>query len=562
MEVERNDMPLVELLLARRLLSEDQLQITLAEQRRHAGTLEQILVTLGFVTAALLRDLTSEITGSVSVDLGAALPDPAALALIDRGTAQRHHCVPVSLQDQTLLVAVTDVDDLPAIDRLRAGLPANIVLLTGVAAAVEIAECIDRFYGFELSIDGILREIESGEQEVGSFADNEYGHPVVRLAEAILADAVKRGASDIHLEPEAGFMRVRYRIDGVLRQIRSLHRSCQSALTVRLKVIAAMNIAESRAPQDGRLSLSIAGRPIEFRVSSLPTAHGENIVLRVLDKQRGILPLSQLGLSDYGRREIDLMMARPEGLILVTGPTGSGKTTTLYSLLSEISNEQLNIMTMEDPVEYPLPLLRQTSLNEQAGMGFAAGIRAMLRQDPDVLLVGEIRDEETAAMAFRAAMTGHQVYSTLHANSSIAALTRLQEIGVATSLLAGNTIGIVSQRLLRCLCQHCKKRVPAGAAEILLTDASLPVYDAVGCDQCDQAGYRGRVVVTEILRINADIDAEIARGASAAKVLELACKSGFKSLADDAIRRVEDGTTSLAEVTRVIDFTNRVHVLN
>jgi len=264
---------------------------------------------------------------------------------------------------------------------------------------------------------------------------------------------VKREVSDIHFEPEANFLRIRYRIDGMLRQIRALHKSYWPAMTVRIKVLSGMNIAEMRAPQDGRIGLTVSGRQVDFRVACQPTIHGENIVLRVLDRQKGIVPLEDLGLADEHLQRLKLMIARPEGIILVTGPTGSGKTTTLYSVLNHINTEGIHIMTLEDPVEYPMALVRQTSVAETSKLDFANGIRSMMRQDPDVILVGEIRDADTAEMAFRAAMTGHQVYSTLHTNSAVGTIPRLLDIGVLPDIMAGNIIGIVAQRLVRKLCR-------------------------------------------------------------------------------------------------------------
>ncbi len=555
------DSPIVELMLQRGLLTSDQLRIGLTEQANRDVPLQQVLLSLGFVSSALLRDLKGEVSGAGSVDLTSVLPDLQALATLDRASALRHRCVPLSLENDRFVVAMADVDDLIALDRLSLLAGDGVELVALYADGDEIHECIDRFYGFELSIDGILAEIETSTHEVGVESTDGYGHPVVRLVDAILSDAVKHAASDIHFEPEAGFLRVRYRIDGVLHQIRSFHSNCQAALTVRLKVMAGMDIADSRAPQDGRLSLSMAGRQIELRVSTLPVAFGENIVLRILDRQRGIVPLEKLGLSATAQQAINLMIARPEGLILVTGPTGSGKTTTLYSLLSRISSEQINIMTMEDPVEYPMPLLRQASLNEQAGLDFASGIRAMLRQDPDVMLIGEIRDEDTAAMAYRAAMTGHQVYSTLHANSSIGALARLKDIGVDASLIAGNTIGIVSQRLVRKLCEHCRCEATVDGTTGFF-DSTVKTFDAIGCEQCRHTGFRGRVVLTEVLRMTPELDQLIAESASIQAIHACAIDSGFISLADDALRRVRDGSTSFAEVTRVIDFTNQIPIMD
>jgi general secretion pathway protein E/type IV pilus assembly protein PilB len=391
----------------------------------------------------------------------------------------------------------------------------------------------------------------------------EYSQPVVRLIDSILTDAVKREASDIHFEPESGFLRIRYRIDGMLRQIRSLHRSYWPAMAVRVKVMSGMNIAEARAPQDGRITLNIRGRQIDFRVSAQPTLHGENIVLRILDRHKGLVPLEGLGLTEQQLTRLKLMIARPEGIILFTGPTGSGKTTTLYSILNHIKSEGLNIMTLEDPVEYPMALVRQTSVAESVKLDFANGIRSMMRQDPDVILVGEIRDAETAEMAFRAAMTGHQVYSTLHTNSAVGAVPRLLDIGVLPDIMAGNVIGVVAQRLIRRLCPHCKSPYQAEDHEARLlggpAEAPRPVlFRPGGCARCDFQGYRGRLAIMEILRMNGDLDEIVARRGTLREIRRAADLAGFVRLADDGLRRVLDGSTSLEELVRVVDLTDRM----
>ena len=487
-----------------------------------------------------------------------------------------------------LTVAMADPFDVIALDHLRSLLGDRVEIAPFLAGHSDIERFLERAYRHDLSVAGILREIETGEVDPGAVprAADEYSQPIVRLVDVLLTDAVKRGASDIHFEPEAGFLRVRYRIDGVLRQVRSLHRSYWSAIAVRLKVMCGMNIAETRAPQDGRMTLSVSGHDIDYRVSSLPTAPGENIVLRVLDRSRGIVALGELGMSAHALAALRRMMERPEGVILVTGPTGSGKTTTLYSILAHLDREEINIMTLEDPVEYPMARIRQTSVNEAVKLDFANGVRSLMRQDPDIILVGEIRDADTAAMTFRAAMTGHQVYSTLHTNSAIGAIPRLLDIGVAPGVLAGNIIGIVAQRLVRRLCPECREPVPSPTGPLAAAggrgraaggnppagsegmpgggdgnrtgeeiDTGRPPFRPVGCPRCDHQGYRGRIALTEVLRFDAALDALIARRAPAHELLEAAQAQGFVTLARDAMRRVADGSSTLEEVSRVVDLT-------
>jgi len=554
-----------QILIDQGILTEDQLRIALLEQMKSHLPVGRLLVQLGFVSEATLRDALSEKLGLQSVDLSRIIVDPTALKMLPRELARRYRMFPVALDRaaKRFIVALADTNNIVAIDQLRTHLKGEFEIELRLAGDIEIERGIEHYYGHEFSIDGILREIETGEVDYTTIDDgDEYSQPVVRLISALLADAVERGASDIHFEPEQNFLRIRYRIDGVLRQIRSLHKTYWPAMAVRLKVMAKMNIAETRAPQDGRISATMSGRVIDFRVSSLPTTHGENVVLRILDRQKGIVPLERLGLEESQLDLLKRMLARPEGIILVTGPTGSGKTTTLYSILNHINSDAVNIMTLEDPVEYPMTLIRQTSVAESAKLDFANGIRALMRQDPDAILVGEIRDADTAEMAFRAAMTGHQVFSTLHTNSAVGAFPRLLDIGVATDILSGNIIGIVAQRLVRKLCRTCRQSYDPDVRDRRLLGYSptepAAVFRAVGCEQCDYQGYRGRLGILEILKIDAGIDELIARRATTREILTAARAKGFRTLAEDGVRVVRSGVTSLEEVMRVVDLTDRM----
>ncbi len=555
-----------ELLLNQGAITQDQLRIALQELKSSNKPLGSVLIDLGFVTDALVRDALSENTGQKSVDLSHAVLDSHSIRVVPQDIARHYTVLPLSYDraQRHLTLAMADTFNIVALDQILALNGGDLRITPVLGSEAEIVRVIEQFYGFDLSIDGILQEIETGEVDFESLkvSDDLYSHPMVRLVNAILADAVQREASDIHFEPEEAFLRIRYRIDGVLRQVRSLHKSYWPAMVVRLKVMSNMNIAESRAPQDGRISMSLVGRQIDFRVAAQPTTWGENIVLRILDRRKGIVAMEKLGLSDENLALLRLMLARPEGIILVTGPTGSGKTTTLYSILNQINTEGVNIMTMEDPVEYPMTMIRQSSVNESVKMGFGEGIRSMMRQDPDIILVGEIRDHITAEMAFRAAMTGHQVFSTLHTNSAIGSMPRLLDIGILPDVIAGNLIGVVAQRLVRKLCPHCKVRGEAGELERRLLGVKTPepvfIYTAGGCDKCEHQGYKGRNAVIEILKINSDMDDLISRRASMRAMINKAKEGGFRPIADDACRRVLDGTTSLEEVSRVVDLTDRV----
>lgn len=566
MAEQRRKLRLGELMVQQGLISQDQLRIALMEQEQNNIPLGRQLVRLGFVTEAIVRDLVAHTIGQESVDLTTVIADSDALKMVPEEFARRYHLLPIAYEEniKSLTVAMADMFNVVALDQLRAMLGGQIQLKPALAAEAQLEEYIDQFYGYELSVDGILREIETGEIDYQSLTaeGDQYTQPVVRLVGALLMDAVKRGASDIHFEPEYAFLRIRYRIDGVLQQIRSLHKTYWPGIAVRLKVISGMDIAETRSPQDGRLNINLGGRPIDFRVASHPTIHGENIVLRVLDREKSIIPMDRMGLRDDTLDQLKLMMSRPEGIMIVTGPTGSGKTTTLYSLLSYLNDESVNIMTLEDPVEYPVTMMRQTSVAEVNKVDFANGIRSIMRQDPDIILVGEIRDEDTATMAFRAAMTGHQVFSTLHTNSALGTFPRLLDIGISPDIMAGNIIGVVAQRLVRVLCPHCKEAYSPDEEESKLLGltprAQAQIYRQVGCKRCNYTGYRGRMAIIELLRIDNDIDALVARRSPLDEIRTMALEKGFVTLADDGIRRILEGYTSLAEVTRVIDLTSSV----
>lgn len=554
--------PIGQILTAARLIGADQLRIALHEQQQRKRPLGRLLVELGFVSDTALRDALATHYGHPSVDLGDTLADPDALARVPRALAQRHRLLPLHYDhaSQTLTIAAANADDIVAQDRLRAELGPGIRVELRLAADAELSRAIDRHYGQPAAIDDIVHEIEQRDARSELWGRNATsdGQAIVRLVDAMLADAAARGASDLHFEPEAGFLRIRQRIDGTLRQVRALHKSFWPELAVRLKVMAGLDIAESRCPQDGRISITLAGRPIDFRVATQPTLHGENIVLRVLDREKGIVPLNALGLTDGQRAILDRILARPEGLTLVVGPTGGGKTTTLYSILNHLNAEAVNIMTLEDPVEYPLAQLRQTSVGEASRLDFADGVRALLRQDPDILLIGEIRDTDTARMALRAALTGHRVFSTLHANSVAGALQRLVDIGLRTDMLAGSLGGIIAQRLVRRLCPDCRTETTAGQDDcrlLGLDPASLHrIFHPVGCPACDFRGYRGRLAIMELVRIDPALDELIHEGASLGRVRTALRARGHVSLADDGIRRVLDGSTSIAELTRVVDL--------
>ncbi len=553
-----------ELLLSRALLSKDQLRAAKEEQNISGDSLESVLLKMGLLSDETLRSVKEHTLGIKSVDLEKISVQPQALGLISCEKALQWHVMPLALEETedscVFTFATHKVEDIQFLDRLSRGIENALKkpcrLNVFFATQADIEKAVAQHYGHSLSLDQLLKEVESA---------NENEMAVAHLMDAFLLDAVIKGASDIHFEPEAGFLRVRYRIDGVLEGVKILHWGRWQAMAVRLKLMAGMNIAENRLPQDGRMSRNILGRMVDFRASSVPTLHGENIVLRVLDRNKSVLSLAQLNLNARQEEWIAKLLARPFGILLVVGPTGCGKTTTLYALLSSIQNEGIHVMTLEDPVEYPMPYFRQIGVGE-AKLDFSSGVRAMLRHDPDVILIGEIRDAETAQMAFRAAMTGHQVFSTLHAHSALAVLPRLFDLGLPKDILATHLSGVIAQRLVRKLCPHCKKarRVGNDLKEILnalcahypeLFSADSLIFEAQGCAQCRQ-GYRFRLPIMEMLMMDEDLEEGIHQGLARGQLQSIAAQKGFVSLMEEGLLRVFAGETSLAELLRVLDFSH------
>ena len=567
------------------LVSPDQLQIVLTEQKNSKKLLGAILVEMGFVTESALAEVLAESSGTQKFDSKAAVLDSAVVRMISKDLALKHKIIPVGYENDTLSLAMADVYNVLAIDQVRRQVPKTVKIMPLFCTDTEILEMIDQYYDYEVSVDGILREIETGIREhsakldglldaapglYGSHTASGLTNTVVyevqqgadRLVNALLVDSIKFGASDIHFEPEGSFLRLRYRIDGQMVQIRSFHRDYWSAMLVRVKIMAGMNIAETRNPQDGRISYNVLGREVDFRVATQPTIHGENVVMRLLDKAKSLVPLEDLGFTDHNIGVLKIMLKRPEGIIIVTGPTGSGKTTTLYSILGYINNIDTNIMTLEDPVEYQLPLIRQSNVREGSGMDFLSGIKSLMRQDPDIIFVGEVRDEDTALMAVRAALTGHQVYTTLHTNDAVGAIPRLGDIGVPGHLLAGSLIGCLAQRLARKLCKECKKPRPATAEECKMMgiDAANPptIYDPGGCVKCKNKGYKGRTAIVEILRVDKGMDELIATHATRSVMTEYLMSNGFVPMQEDGIAKVLKGEISFDALMETIDMTDRL----
>ncbi|MEB3702986.1 PulE/GspE-like type II secretion protein [Candidatus Bealeia paramacronuclearis] len=542
-------------LLQEQLISKDQLEIALLESKKEQKTMERALIDLAFMTERALTTFQAELEGIENYDFKQALLDADLIQKIPREIAESQLVLPLTLEDDVLRLAMVDIHNLPGIDAVRSNFSHVKHIQPVLVSETDILSAIDRYYGYEMSINGLLREIE-GEPLKAASSAQDYVNPTVRLCDAIILDAIKLGASDIHFEPEGSFIRLRYRIDGVLTQVRTLHVSYWPAMCVRLKIISEMNIAESRKPQNGRFSFYIGPREVDMRVSSHPTVHGENIVIRILDKMNSLMNLEELGYSDTIISRIKQSLKKPEGIFIITGPTGCGKTTSLYSLLSYMNSPEVNIMTLEEPVEYRLPLIRQSQVREDVGMSFSEGVRSILRQDPDIILIGEIRDSATAQMGLRAAMTGHQVFATLHTNDAFGAIGRFEDLELSPSMLSGNLIAIISQRLIRKLCDHCKipHTLSLSEAGLLKANPGREIFDAGGCEHCRNTGYKGRMAVAEILPFDEKLDDLVAKKASRLEIKEYAMSNGFVSLAEDARRRVLEGYTSLQEASKAADL--------
>jgi general secretion pathway protein E/type IV pilus assembly protein PilB len=560
--------PLGEKLLSKGLISKDQLDTALKEQRSQQSTqkkmLGAILIDMGFITESALGEILTESSGVKVFDIKKMVLDPKLIRQVPKDVATRYKAAPVAIEGDTVRVAITDIYNILAIDQIRKYFPPNLKVVPVYAPEADLLEIIDQYYGYETSIGGILKEIETGISESNQLSGEVEGYvnPTVRLVDALLVDAIKQGASDIHLEPEGNFVRLRYRLDGKLVQVRSFHKDYWPAVVVRIKIMSGMNIAETRNPQDGRTSYFVLGRDIDFRVATHPTIFGENIVMRILDKHKALMPLEKLGFTSENDALLRKLLKRPEGIIIVTGPTGSGKTTTLYSILSFINSVDVNIMTLENPVEYQLPMLRQSDIKDEKGMDFVSGIKSLMRQDPDIIFVGEVRDEATANMAMRAAMTGHRVFTTLHTNDAIGAIPRLIDIGIPPHLLAGALICVVAQRLLRKLCSKCKEGalITPEEARIFGLDPSkkITIYHHKGCEHCNGTGYKGRIAAQEIFPVDKGLDELISTGATRKTMTAYALEKGFIPMIQDGISKVLAGITDLEELIRTIDMTERL----
>jgi type IV pilus assembly protein PilB len=534
---------------------EDRARAAIEEARTAAQPPEELLLNQGAISADQLSRAVAERYGLDHVDLGIYQVDMAAANLIPVNTARRYRALPIGFVDkQTLLVAMADPTNVLAVD--------DVQIATGLDCRVAVApaEDIDSLIGRLNTLQSAVTEAveEDAEEELAEVSDMQVSAedaPVIKLVYSILGQAVGEGASDVHFEPDEDEMRVRFRIDGVLREAAHVPKRMVGAVVSRLKIMSDLNIAEKRVPQDGRVSVTVEDRRVDLRITTLPTQRGEGATIRVLDKDNAQRSLDDLGMDGVGRERFEQAFHQAYGAVLVTGPTGSGKSTTLYAALQALNQVEKKIITIEDPVEYQVVGINQINVNRPAGLDFARGLRSVLRADPDIVMVGEIRDGETARIAIEAALTGHMMLSTLHTNDAPGAITRLGEMGIEAFLTSSAVDCVVAQRLARKLCTHCKKRIaipPEALADAgLRVGAEIEAYEPVGCPRCSQSGYRSRVGLYSVMRLSEKIKEMVVSGEPEAEIGALAREEGMLELREDGLVKVRSGMTSLEEVLRV-----------
>jgi type IV pilus assembly protein PilB len=558
--------PTGEVLVDMGLLTQEQVDQAAAEQQNTHQRIGEIALAKGWLTPGDLMQALARRLGVRYVDLALTKVDPVALDLVSERDARRYSAIPVSFVDEhTVLVAMADPSNIVAVDDLR--ILTGFDIEPGLAGHDEIIEMLSklRSVGGQLS-DGFDAKVAPGEDEavpedMRDLREQVEAAPVVKLVNGILARAADEGASDIHFEPQARDLLIRFRHDGVLHEIMTIPKRLQAGVISRLKIMADLDIAERRIPQDGRIGLTVGGRPIDMRVASLPTVYGEKVVIRLLDRSNVMLRLEDLGFSEQSFNRYKRSFIKPYGAILVTGPTGSGKSTTLYATLNILNTPEKNIITVEDPVEYRLAGINQVQINPKAGLTFASGLRSILRCDPDIVMVGEVRDKETAQIAVESALTGHLVLSTLHTNDAPGALTRLTEMGVEPFLTASAVDCVIAQRLVRKLCEYCREPYkPSREAlwqvgfnqEDIDDRDEVTVYRAAGCPRCNSTGYKGRMGIYEIMLVSEALERLIVERKSADEIGRVARAEGMVALRQDGLQRVLQGMTSIEEISRVI----------
>lgn len=553
-------MQLGELLVTSGIISQAQLEEALQQQRDTRQRLGEIFLEKSFITEKVLAEVLEFQLGFPLVHLYNVDIDPQAVKLLPEEAAREYEVIPIALVKNKLQVALIDPLNFSVIEQLQLITGKEIQPLLGLRSEVE--QALNKFYGMQGEFDEWVEETaaEAAQEREEDSAPESSDAPIIKLVNQMIHAAVNLKASDIHIEPDETSVKIRYRIDGQLRLERELPKNMQALLTTRVKIIAKLNIAERRLPQDGNIQLQIMGRRIDIRVSTLPVVGGESIVLRLLDQSAGIKGLDELGFSPRNLQIFQRMSKLPNGIILISGPTGSGKTSTLYSILREMKDEEIKIITVEDPVEYRFNGITQVQVNTQIGMTFASSLRSILRQDPNVIMVGEIRDPETAAIAVRASLTGHLVLSTIHTNNALSTINRLQDMGIEGYLIASSLACVTAQRLVRRLCRHCAALAPATEEEKLLlvshrllssSDArQLQLMKARGCGVCGHTGYHGRIGIHEVLAVDADVRSYIVEGRSRGELEQLVEGKSFRTMLVDGLEKVLAGQTDMQEVLK------------
>ena len=550
-----------DLLLSQGMITQQQLDTALSEQKIRKTKLGETLIALGYVSQKDFSDVLSRQLGVESVDLRKEGLQDAAIRLVPEDIMKKYELVPFAIDENNsniLKIAMSDPMYLPAID--------DVSLITGMevvpyfAPTAQIAMQIDRMFGKKQAMEAAAQyQLEHAdelreEEESASSAEVDNA-PIVKIVRTMLEQAIRQGASDIHIEPLERNLRIRYRIDGALREVMDYNTTLLPAMVARVKIMSGLDISEKRKPQDGRLTLQVDNREYDVRVSVLPTVFGEKTVMRLTAKDGLSREKKYLGLTPEDEERLDGILKNPHGIILVTGPTGSGKSTTCYTVLSELNREEVNIITVEDPVEANVDGVNQVQVNVKADLTFANALRSILRQDPDIIMIGEIRDGETAGIAVKASITGHLVISTLHTNSTAASITRLIDMGVEPYLIGDSVVGIIAQRLVRKLCPKCRKAREATDQEkkLLIVPASMPqtVYEPVGCEDCGGIGYRGRTAIYEIMPVTAKLRNRIHDKVTADELQEIAVSEGMSTLRMAAAKKVKEGITSCAEMIKV-----------
>ena len=560
-----------DLLIEAKLITPQDLTDAIAQQRRTGELLGATLVRMGLVSeGALVRHVQQQL-GLPLVDLSEVTADEQALALVREDLARKYVALPIEIEGRSsLTVAMADPLNVAALEDLR--FHSGMFIKPVLAVPSAIAEAIERYYHLDSSMGEVINTIIHSEDDVVVNAIKEddqtqaiddlikesEGRPIVRLTNWLLHKAFEERASDVHIEPQDKELVVRFRVDGLLQEAQRLPKWTQSAVVSRIKILSNLDIAEKRQPQDGRLMAEIRGRRVDMRVSTLPTTHGEKVVIRVVDQGQTLRSMDELGMCDDDRARIVGYLERPQGILLVTGPTGSGKSTLLYASLRHIQNVSKNIVTVEDPVEYQIPGINQVQVDEKAKKSFPTALRAILRQDPDVIMIGEIRDKETAQIAFRASITGHLVLSTVHTNDAAGAVTRLVDLGLEPFMVASSLIGVVSMRLVRTLCPRCRESYDVSAASLNrlgvrdVTEGTIQLTRGRGCPHCRRSGYHGRMGIFETLEITDIVRGLISENVSDAAIRAAAIENGMRTMGEDGLRKVLDGGTTLDEVSRVI----------